>query len=192
MATYYRFEPDNYADFGVTKSPRLPVDFSFLSGEFLEAKQLPKLVFEVDFPAGRCLPHYLGGEIPVASQTLIEALQKVGVDNIQVFPALLKNPETGESWKNFLAMNVVGSLAVANMDASEYDSLMEGDPDGVDTPLVAFSEIVLDRKKLSGGPMMFRLAESGDLIVHEKVVDYLGEHRPEGGWGVDVIEVDTK
>ena len=189
MSEYYEMEDDNFCDYGVTKNPNLPMGTSFLAGRYIGEK-LPDLILEVDFPAGYQIPHFFGNAIPVASRVLVDALYNAGVDNFQVFPVLLVNPDTGEKWQNYVALNVLGIVSAADLNRSKYDTLMEGNVEGIDMPVLAFHEVFLDKSQLHG-EKMFRLAESRrTLIIHNTVVAQLKKHRPEGGWGLDVVEID--
>ena len=60
------------------------------------------------------------------------------------------NPKTKQTWEGYYAFNVIGLISAANMDASDYDTLMTGSPDNVNLPLVAFRTIVLDEKRSKG------------------------------------------
>jgi len=121
----------------------------------------------------------------------IDLLKSQGVNNFQAFPAELFNPETGKKRLEFYLFNVIGLLKAVNLDKSDFDVLMPASSDGVDTVLAAFHKIVLDSKKTME-MKMFRLAEDpGTLIIHEEIVDALSNNRPENGWGIDVIEVES-
>jgi len=189
MTDYYEFDTNNYIDFGVKKGPKLPPVISFMSGKIITGP-LPELVFEVDFPKGEPLPHLLGDEVPLVSNALLEILKRVGIDNYQIFPAKIVNPNTKQIWEGYHAFNVIGLVKAANMDASDYDTLMAGSPDGVSVPLVAFRKIVLDEKNTLG-LYMFRLAESPDVIlVKQNVVEELKANKPENGWGIRIVKCE--
>lgn len=183
-------ETDNYLDYGVVANPEIDDDSTFLGGHLISA-ELPPLIFEVNFPKNERLPHFLGDEVPLVSGTLAQALQAAGVDNFQVFPAKLVNTETGQTWDNFFAFNVIGLIKAAHLDHSDFDELMEAGDDDEVPALLAFREVTLDKDKVPANCLMFRMVENpGNLIVREHVVDVLSENKPKGGWGIDVIEVD--
>lgn len=191
MTKYFRMRSDNCVDHGVTKSPKLRDDSSFLTGKIIDAAQLPALVFEVSFPEDEKVPHLLAGPVPLASKALINALADAGVDNFQTFAAKVVNPAIDKEWADYFAFNVIGSIGAAHLDRSQYDTLMDGDPEGVGVPLLAFRDITLDGGKLRG-MALFRLAESPvALIVSEKIFDSLVRNRPGDGWGIDLVEVDV-
>jgi len=190
---YQRIEPDNFSDYGVTGKPELPGDVSFLRGARIMQTLPDPLVFEVDYPKGEEPPHLLGDVIPIASDTLVRELRNAGVDNFEVFPAVLRNPSTGKEWRNFWAFNELGLVAWVNMQESEYDTIMKGSAGGVRTPLLGFHKIVLDSKKVRDDLLMFRLAESpGALIIHDRVDKHLVAHTPPGGWRFDAVDVEVE
>jgi len=190
MTQYFEMESDNYLDFSITKYPKLSPQ-SILGGRIIEQNILPQLVYEVDFPDDTDLPHLLTGGAVLVSQRLIELLKSQGVDNFQAFPVEILNPETSKKRLGYYLFNVIGLLKVVNLDKSAYDELMPASPDGIDVPLAAFNQIVIDSKKTMG-MLMFRLAEDPTvLMIHEKIVDALFDNRPENGWGIDVVEVES-
>src|SRR5437879_5549654 len=52
---------------------------------------------------------------PLMRDDLVEALQSVGVDNLQLFAAVIRDPSTGTEHTNYKAFNIVGVLAAADM-----------------------------------------------------------------------------
>jgi len=96
---------------------------------------------------------------PVIRKDLYAALQKAGVDNLQVFPALLIDPNSGKEHSDYLALNVVGLVSAADLKQSV---LMHpgASPTLLDTD---FESLVIDESK-AGGVDMFRLAESCSAI----------------------------
>src|SRR5690606_11687440 len=106
---YFELTDDYYLDFGIQGYPSPDTDISFLTGEKIE-EVVPLLTFEVDFPSGHSPQHLLSGGTTLMSNKMVQILEKAGVDNFQTFPVLLQNPETGESWSNYVALNIIGLL----------------------------------------------------------------------------------
>jgi len=101
---------------------------------------------------------------PVMRADLLEALEAVGVTNLELFPALLIDPEAGERHADYVAFNVLGLVAAADLAAS---ALMPGMPGG---PLATgFDSLVIDEDR-ARGLRLFRLAESCSAIVVDEVV----------------------
>jgi hypothetical protein len=110
-------------------------------------------------------PDFTGILIPVISNRLVKALQDIGVDNLQCFPAVLRNEETNETWTNYQAVNIVGTIACADFSQSEYEEMGGG--------LFGFDQLVVDPKKITG-QIFFRLAEDpSEIIAHKKIGDHL-------------------
>ena len=105
---------------------------------------------------------------PLMSDSLIEALKRAGVDNLQTFPAILRNIETTFETTEYKVVNVLGKLQAADMDASDYI-----DMGGTGLIAVGFKDLVIDESK-ANNRKMFRLAESiTDVIIHESVKSVL-------------------
>lgn len=115
---------------------------------------------------GQPKPMYYEKAIPVMRDDVAEALSKAGVDNIQYFDALLKDPASSAVHSNYKAYNIVGLVACADMDASERMGPSTSRMGDVD-----FASLVIDESK-TGGALLFRLAENvSAIVVHDKVKD---------------------
>lgn len=183
---YYELTEDYYLDYGKEGYASPDTDISFFTGKKIE-QEVPLLTFEVDFPSGFSLPHLLSDGTLLMSNKMVHFLEKAGIDNFQTFPVVLHNPETGERWSNYVALNIVGLVEAADLEDSEYDTLMEGN-DNI-PPLLAFESISLLREKLND-LLIFRMAESPNtIIIHRKLKELLFSNKPEGGWGIMTAEV---
>jgi hypothetical protein len=113
---------------------------------------------------GQPKPMYYEKAIPVMRDDVAAALRGAGVDNIQYFDAVLKDPGTGADHRNYRAYNIVGLVACADMVASKRMSTGSGTMGDVD-----FESLVVDESK-TGGALLFRLAENvSAIVVHDKV-----------------------
>lgn len=187
---YHKIAENRFSDYGVNKNPQIP-DVSFIEGVVIKAKLPNPLIFEVDYPSQSEVPHLISNTIPICSDHLVKTLRSAGVDNFQVFAAVLRNPKIKTEWTGYWAFNAIGMLAAANLEKSEYDTIMEEDPEGGDVPLVGFLNIVLDKRKAKN-KSMFRLAESpATLLVHDLVLKHMVANRPPDGWGIDATEVEA-
>lgn len=111
-------------------------------------------------------PKAMYGEkaVPVMRDDVIAALASAGVDNIQYFDAVLKDPESGAEYRNYKAFNIVGLVACADMGASQLMGIAPPRMGDID-----FASLVIDESK-TGGALLFRLAENiGAIVVHERV-----------------------
>ena len=192
---YYEIRQDIECDYGVVDSPRLPrspsgITESFLAGRAIKLALPNPLVLTVDFPKGVPLSHFMGNVIPVFSAAFVDALRSAGVDNFELFPALLRNPDTGEEWKGYQAFNEIGLVDAASESGSASNVIMPGGTDPGQVPeLVSYTKLVLDGAK-ARNLLMFRLArDPTTLLLHESVVATLNARQPPGGWGITLKEI---
>ncbi|MCW8997705.1 MAG: hypothetical protein OQK04_03165, partial [Kangiellaceae bacterium] len=105
-----------------------------------------------------------------------------GVDNLQVFPAIVKSEIDGTVWDGYFAVNVLGLIACADLDKSEYAEIMPGS--------YRFSELAIHAKKANEA-LLFRLQEDpGSILMHKNVGKYIVENDPDEtmvGWEADDI-----
>lgn len=105
--------------------------------------------------------------LPLMSTRLGDALTQAGVDNIQFFPAILKNTQTKESY-NYYVFNVVGLVSAADLSKSEFESY-----DGRFLADTSFFSLSIDEHR-GRGLLMFRLTENiSALVVHERVCEHV-------------------
>jgi hypothetical protein len=91
---------------------------------------------------------------------LVDAMMSAGVDNLQLYPAEIRDESSGETIEDYVVANVVGLVSCANVTASTTEPLAD---------VYFFHELVIDPTR-TGDLLLFRLAESQmDIIVHEKV-----------------------
>lgn len=101
------------------------------------------------------------------TERLTNALRQAGVDNLQLFDAVIRDPRTGMVATNYKMVNVVGVVACADLRKSVYTA------SGVPLVDVSFDRLVIDEKR-AGGLLLFRLAESlSAIIVHDRVRQHL-------------------
>lgn len=131
---------------GVKLPVDMPVPMQFkvdtdIEGPYLPASFLPEPVFSVEF---------------------IRALRKTGVDNFETVAVTITNPASGTTIDGYEAMNIIGKVACADMDASNSDRLIEDQ--------YIFRNLIIDPSKAKG-LNLFRLAEWTQVIlIHESVV----------------------
>lgn len=192
---YYRFM-ENYEEMRcrIEQEPDLSDEnFRLYKGEYIshdEAVRLPKpLVFPVDCNNELKQPNHLTGiSIPLMSHELVSVLQKNGVDNLQQFPAILRNEETGDEWGNYYAVNIVGLISCADMEKSDYTQI--GARPNSDIPLAHFHNLVIDEER-AHGHYLFRLAEEPHVIVASEEIYKATDTPPsKGRWGINLRTLD--
>lgn len=111
---------------------------------------------------GDLLPYF--GVSTVMSNAFYETLRTVGVDNLEVFDAVIQSKDGVIVHRGYKAFNVVGLVRAADISKSKFS---DDNPSRlIDSSI---ESLVLDPSK-THGLLMFRLAEYvGAVLVHEKV-----------------------
>jgi len=154
----------------ISKRPFLDVDFD--EGAHFDAPIPTPLEIALD-PHNRNLsdqgpemPAYFKGRIPILRDDLVEVMRGAGVDNLDVYPVRLLDPDSGRTYDNYKAVNIIGLIAAADMGQSQATVHTGGPVIDVD-----FDRLVVDETR-TGGALIFRLAESTNVIlVHERLRD---------------------
>ncbi len=110
--------------------------------------------------------------IPLMSRRLVSALENAGVHHLQTFETVLTNVEGSNPppRNHYLAVNVLGLVAAADMKKSKF-------PAGTEETLISmdFDSLAIDEAKTMGF-LMFRLAENTSaVLVHERVKNMVQE-----------------
>lgn len=104
----------------------------------------------------------------IMTRRLLEALGAAGVDNLDAYAAVIRNPETGFETGDYAAVNLIGLVRAADLGRSKVvggsaDGLIDVDLDGVH----------IDPQRALGLPM-FRLAENTSaVVIHRRVARHL-------------------
>lgn len=164
-------EPDSYRIRSVGWNKDMS-DSAFIKGNLIAEKFEKPFEFELwEYEEdGNGMAEYFYEDFPIMSDTLINALLEVGVDNLQTYPALLRDAN-GQERSDYKVVNVIGKIAAADMDNSDYI-----DMGGTGLIAVGFKKLVVDNTKTYDA-LMFRLAESiTDIIIHEAVKKHLEKY----------------
>jgi hypothetical protein len=95
---------------------------------------------------------------------LVEALRGAGVDNLQAFPAIIREKDGDRVVDDYLTVNVIGLVEAADGERSDAMPFADG---------AYFNKLAIDPARAGELPM-FRLAESQmDVLVHEDVAKKL-------------------
>lgn len=150
--------------------------------DWLEGKNMPGpgegVLLDLSNNSGDYRGDIISGVITLYHTELKSALTKFGVDNIQYFPAILRNRITGKLENGYWIANIIGAIECVDMK----NSVIEHRPSGIGGYLHAFE---IDEKRTNGASI-FRLAEAPTLvIVTEKLGCYLAES---GSVGIRLIK----
>ncbi len=115
---------------------------------------------------GRLLDFY---QMPICAMSLAlhSFFREACVDNVDVYPLEIVDVGAGTSRSDYVAFNIVGSVAAADMARSRYENF-----DG----LVIFDSISLDPRRAAGA-RMFRMSESLTQIIVDESVKALADAR---------------
>ncbi|CAE6781618.1 MAG: hypothetical protein H8K06_03630 [Nitrospira sp.] len=115
------------------------------------------------------MPAYLKASPPLFRDDLLEAMRECGVENLDLYDVVIRDPDNDHVHTNYKAVNIIGLIAAADMLRS--DAIVHpGSPPLID---VDFDRLVLD-ETTTHGALIFRLAESTNaILVHPKLRDFL-------------------
>jgi len=164
---YYRLKQDLEAlEVFIKSKSHFEGEESLKRGLPMPSNLQPPFLFNIEMDEDEAILPSFDTAGPIFHRQLVEALQKTGVDNLEIFPALVNNSQTGEVIEDYVAVNIVGLVSSADMEKSDSEPLAD---------VHFFFDLAIDPEKTKG-LLMFRLAEQPmDIIVHEKVAKSIQE-----------------
>ncbi len=124
---------------------------------------------------GNPLAMYDEEDPPVMREDLKAALWDAGVDNIDFYKAIVKDPLDGKELTNYWAFNVLGLISCADMNRSKLMGTSQSQLLDVD-----FDSLVIDEKATMGFSF-FRMAENiSAIIVSDRVKETIERHKIPG------------
>lgn len=154
-----------YPSVSIEKEPDLGAPW--FSGTKVEGEVPNPLIFTCEKRRDEIgTPKHLYAEnaTPIMSAELRAALTAAGIDNIEYFPAILRDPKTKKEFTNYFAFNIVGAVAAADMGKSKLMGTSDSTMLDAD-----FDSLVIDPDS-ARGMLLFRLAENlSAIITHESV-----------------------
>jgi hypothetical protein len=161
MLKCYGVEPGTGADVSIETD----LDSGWYTGARLQEDVPEPVECELVEP-GEMLSMFTGGGL-LMTRELVGALRVAGVDNLELFDAIIRDPETGRTWDNYHAVNIIGVISAADLAKSRP---LERAGELIDVP---FEGVAIDDARASGA-LMFRLAESvAGIVVHESVKPHI-------------------
>jgi len=139
-----------------------PDSFNWSRGKPFTTPPTSMLEIEMDGD-GIMVPMFNRG-ILLFSDDLISAIRSAGVNNLDCYDAELLDSVSGERHKNYKAVNIVGLVAAADLEKSDYSA-----PSGTALIDTDFDSVAIDENK-ANNMLMFRMAECvSAIVIHEKV-----------------------
>jgi hypothetical protein len=154
---------------------------SFNIGDYI-SRQLPVINFVVN--RKRILTDYqfnIPG-FPLFSQKLQQALEGIGINNIEYFPACLLTKTGKLISDDYQVGNVVGRVACFDWENSEYDDIYRDE--GI---VIHIDKLVIDMSRIQG-QLLFRMDESPSILL---VADSVKQHLElKGITGIEFAKID--
>ena len=146
----------------ITNEPRLPPGSTlWIDGAPLKGTIQEPLVYEIEVGDEGEMGPFIRTATPLMSRDLVETIQSCGVDNLDLYNAVIRELATGHEYRNYLAVNIIGVISGADRTQSVSTSL-----DGLGN---WFERLVLD-EHATRGSLMFRLRGSlSKVMVHRRV-----------------------
>lgn len=94
-------------------------DTKFFSGHRLANPLGVPVELDIDLDSdGRRMPTFFTTPAFIARRAFFEWLRAAGVDNIEACPAIIRNRESGESFEDYLVLNILGRVSCADLGAN--------------------------------------------------------------------------
>lgn len=154
----------------ISSGPALPPQYdNWMTGSRIEVDLPEPLIYLIDpEDEGIMRPYFRSPGAPLMSIELLAAIRSAGVDNIDTYDAVIRETRTNREFHNYKAVNIIGLISAADLDASVYTSSGLSDEPIMD---LWFDKLVLDEDKITDN-LFFRLAENVAVVLaHYSVVD---------------------
>ena len=141
---------------------------SWMDGSLITVPVPEPLEFVLDPNEPGPLKEMYNLDFLLMSERLVSALVSAGVDNLQLFRAVIVDPETRSRREDYRVVNVIGRVAAADLGKSTWTV-----PIGRPIIDVDFDSLAINEQRASD-LLLFRLAEClSAIIVHASVRDAL-------------------
>lgn len=162
------YQPDHWDDCALLEATPKPGGESWRMGMRFREPPTERVEILIDPTHSDRLKELYKKDALIMSKRMVKSLQGGGVDNLDVYEAVIRNPETRFETTDYVAVNLIGLVRAADLAASE---VVGGSADGLID--VDFDSVVIDSGK-ARQLLMFRLAENTSaVVVHEQVRDRL-------------------
>lgn len=157
---------DDPAD--ITAFPEIAGIDSWMDASLITVPVPEPLEFELDPDEPGRLKEMYNLDMLLMSDRLVSALLQAGVDNLQLYRAVILDPSTGSRREDYRVVNIVGRVAAADLERSAWSV-----PSGRPVIDVDFESLAINERRV-GDLFLFRLAEClSAIIVHKRVRDAL-------------------
>ncbi|EKO52326.1 hypothetical protein LEP1GSC132_1127 [Leptospira kirschneri str. 200803703] len=119
---------------------------------------------------------YFSAAIPLMSHALIEAFREAGVDNLELYQAVIDETRTGRKYEDYSAVNIIGLVTSTNPQKS-FEPILGNQSSGA-----GWFKGILIAPEQAQGLLLFRLAESVDLVIVHRCVKEVVEKKAFSSW----------
>jgi hypothetical protein len=167
---------------------------AFTRGYKFDVPVPDKFICEVNYSKKNPPRHFITGcDYVVISQLFLDTLKEAKVDNFEVFPAILKNPETKIEWNNYYTFNEIGLEDAVLWEECKYTEIVEEQPESGFPGVYSFKSIVFSAAKLNNiDRKIFRLSQDRSLYFSDEVKNILDKNRPPEKWGITTTKIEVK
>lgn len=154
----------------ITNEPELPPDADlWIDGQPLSADIGQPLLYEVEEGDEGEMGAFIDTAAPLMSKDLVACLRDNGVDNLDVYEAVIREVATGHEHSGYWAVNVLGVV-----DAADPARTAEISLEGLGTWI---DRIVVD-ESAARQLLLFRMRQSPSrLVLHRKVKQAIENRR---------------
>lgn len=137
-------------------------DRSWHAGKRFDRPPAEPIQVEIDPDLPGVIPEFTDQPLPLMTTRLHEALRRAGVANLDVYKAVITDPNSGRTFSSHVAANIIGVVAAADLRKSNYD------------PSIPWFDSLSINTTATRGALLFRLAESVNaILIHERVKESL-------------------
>lgn len=161
--SYYMMECESDEEMLLRDIYSIGMQTWFSGQRFVETVSIPVVVEIVDgYETGELIEYF--SSRCLMQNDLIDCIRNAGVDNIDVYDAIIRDTDENIDYDDYKAVNIIGIVSCADPEETEYFS---GNPSRlVDADI---ESLKIDESKV-GDNLIFRLAECvSGVVVHEKV-----------------------
>lgn len=145
------------------------IDVPFWSGHSISVlmQDALELSMDADFANGQ-LPTFYDTPGLIARKEFHLALRDLGISNLEVFPAIIRDEANNRVIDDYVLLNVIGIVSCADLDQSEYESL--GDEDD---PMHVIDKLVIKTDRVKGLDIFLVLEDPQLIVISERVHRHL-------------------
>jgi len=124
-----------------------------------------------EYPDGKMSTFFTSPAIVVKKQFYNDLLE-IGIDNIEVFPVIIRDEVNDKLIEDYLLLNIIGRISCADIDSTEYRTLDEGEEN-----MTFIDRLVLDHSKVKCFDIFLVSEDTDCIVINEKVYKHLVSKR---------------